>query len=62
MSAAAKKKPLPPLVEKKGGKAAYGLGHGFAKALKKGVNQSIKARHLEQGREPAWWARLPARA
>lgn len=33
--------------KKKKSNNAYGLGNGFAKALKEGVNRSIKAHHLE---------------
>lgn len=29
----------------------HGLGHGFAKALKAGVNGSVKRRKLEQSRD-----------
>lgn len=38
-----------------------GLGHGFAKALKDGVNKSIKKRGLAQGRAPYWWPALEAK-
>ena len=41
---------------------AFGLGNGFAKALKEGVNASIASRKLQQRREPGWWPKLPARA
>ena len=48
--------------KKKKSACTHGLGNGFAKALKAGVNASIERRKLGQRREPSWWPRLPARA
>lgn len=41
---------------------AFGLGHGFAKALKKGVQKSIEKRNLQQRKAPSWWPNLEGRA
>lgn len=51
-----------PAARKRKPEVTHGLEKGFAKALKKGVNDSIKSRHLQQRREPSWWPRLPDRA